>query len=72
MTGLRAPPLTASTRTRPRLKETFLLGDVPRFAGGQRVAKIAQDLAAGDVAREHDEWDAAAWLGATTGEVGVA
>ena len=48
------------------------LRDVPRFAWRQGVAKIMQDLAAGDVPREHDERDAAAWLRATTGEVGVA
>jgi hypothetical protein len=45
---------------------------VPRFAGGQGVAKVAQDLAAGDIAREHDERDAPSWLRAATGEVGVA
>ena len=38
------------------------LGDLPRLARWEGETEALQDGAAGDVAGEHDEWDAAARL----------
>ena len=42
--------------------ETLGLRDLPRLARRQGEAEALEDRAAGNVAGEHDEWDAATWL----------